>query len=58
MTTYADPHQPLQIAQMTVQQSRYRAALVADIANRLEFLGQIQPCLVEAAKVVREEYGE
>jgi hypothetical protein len=58
VTTHADPQQPLQTAQITVQQSQYWAALIADIVNRLEFLGQMRPGLAEAAQVVREEYGE
>ncbi len=51
MTTNADPQQPLQTAQMTVQQARYRTALVRDQIGRLELEGEAR-----AADLLREWY--
>jgi hypothetical protein len=53
MTTDANPKQPLQTAQMTAQQSRYRTALVRDQIGRLELAGE-----TNAAELLREWYLE
>jgi hypothetical protein len=48
---HADPQQLLQTAQMTVQQSRYRTALVRDQIGRLELEGETR-----AAQLLRKWY--
>lgn len=50
---HADPHQPIQLAAYSVQQQRYRLALVREQIGRLQLAGETR-----AASLLREWYIE
>lgn len=53
MSQHTDPHQPVQLASHTDQQTRYRLALVREQVGRLELAGETR-----AAQMLGEWYLE